>query len=184
MPQTWNQWIKVFLNYMSLFFPSWIIRPTRYANTDIFLSKVLKPFTCLDTIDGTCGDNGGFIPGSEYVRVEAYTNSIQDLLNVYPSMEHLLECQLVKDAFSQVLVNHCKPMKKYARMAWVGMVFLAVIMVLVVVLWTIKAHHEHSYHLSDGSVEPHCAPPPPPNALKSRPAKEIEIWQQLKLVND
>ncbi|TKY48310.1 hypothetical protein E2542_SST25726 [Spatholobus suberectus] len=135
------------------------------------IPKVLKPFTCLDANDGTC-DNGYFIPGSDYARVEAYTSSIQDLLNVYPSMEHLLECQVVKDAFSQVLVQHCKPLKKYARMVWIGMLFLAVIMVLLVVLWTIKARHEHRYHLSDGSVGPHCAPT---IALESGPVKEIEI---------
>ncbi|KAJ1424491.1 hypothetical protein SESBI_11685 [Sesbania bispinosa] len=135
------------------------------------IPKVLKPFTCLDASDGTC-DNGNLLTGSEYVRVEAYTNSIQDLLNVYPSMEHLLECQLVKDAFSQVLVKHCKPMKRYARMVWAGLVFLAVIMVLLVVLWTIKASHEHHYHLSDGSVEPHFAAA---NTLESKQAKEIQI---------
>jgi len=106
------------------------------------------------------------------MRVEAYTSSIQDLLNVYPSMENLLECQVVKEAFSQVLVNHCKPLKKYAKMVWLGLLFLAVIMVLLVVLWTIKARHEHRYHLSDGSVEPHCAPT---KALESGIAKEIEI---------
>lgn len=117
----------------------------------------MKPFTCLDANDVTCG-NGNLITSSEYIRVEAYTNSIQDLLNVYPSMEHLLECKLVKDAFSQVLVNHCKPMKKYAKMAWTGMVLLAVavIMVLLVILWSIKASREHRYRLSDGSVDPHC----------------------------
>ncbi|KAL2332232.1 hypothetical protein Fmac_019813 [Flemingia macrophylla] len=134
------------------------------------IPKVLKPFTCSDAIDGTC-DNG-YLPGSEYMRVEAYTNSIQDLLNVYPSMEHLLECQVVKDAFSQVLLNHCKPLKKYARMVWIGILFFAVIMVMLVVLWTMKARHEHRYHLSDGSVEPHCAPN---EGLEAEPAKEIEI---------
>jgi hypothetical protein len=133
--------------------------------------KVLKPFTCLDANDGTC-ENGNFITNSEYARVATYTNSIQDLLNVYPSLEHLLECQLVKDAFSQVLVNHCKPMKRYAKMAWVGMVFLGVIMILLILLWTIKASHEHCYHISDGYVEPHFEVP---NALKSRVDKEIEI---------
>ncbi|XP_027344055.1 uncharacterized protein LOC113856437 [Abrus precatorius] len=135
------------------------------------IPKVLKTFTCLNGNDGSC-ENGYFIPGSEYVRVEAYTNSIQDLLNVYPSMEHLLECKVVKDAFSQVLVKHCKPLKRYARMVWVAMLFLAVIMMLMIVLWTIKARHEHHYHLSDGSVEPHCAAP---KALELGPAKEIEI---------
>ncbi|KAL5152398.1 hypothetical protein HKD37_13G038544 [Glycine soja] len=135
------------------------------------IPKVLKPFSCLNVTDGTC-DNGDLIPGSEYMRVEAYTSSIQDLLNVYPSMEALLKCQVVKDAFSQVLVNHCKPLKKYAKMVWLGLLFLAVIMVLLVVLWTIKASHEHRYHLSDGSVEPHSAPT---KALESGPVKEIEI---------
>ncbi|KAK7325085.1 hypothetical protein VNO77_29154 [Canavalia gladiata] len=135
------------------------------------IPKVLKPFTCTDANDGTC-DNGYFIPGSEYVRVEAYTNSIQDLLNVYPSMEHLLECQVVKDAFSEVLVKHCKPLKRYSRMEWAAMLFLAMMMVLLVVIWTIKALHEHHCYLSDGFVEPHCAAP---YALESGPAKEIQI---------
>ncbi|RDY03808.1 hypothetical protein CR513_12564, partial [Mucuna pruriens] len=134
------------------------------------IPKVLKPFTCLDANDGTC-DNG-YLPSTEYVRVQAYTSSIQDLLNVYPNMEHLLECQVVKDSFSQVLVKHCKPLRKYARMVWIGMLFLAVIMVLLVLMWTIKARHEHRYHLSDGSVEPHCAPT---KALELGPVKEIEI---------
>ena len=105
------------------------------------------------------------------MRVEGFTSSVQDLLNVYPSMENLLECQLVKDAFSQVLVNHCRPLKKYAKMVWSGMVLLAVIMVLLVVLWTIKAHHEHRYHLSDGSVEPHFAAA---SALELGSAKEVD----------
>lgn len=154
--------------------PNYTYQPENCPDNTIRIGdipKVLKPFTCLDTNDGSC-DNGNFITNSEYARVETYTNSIQDLLNVYPSMEHLLECQIVKDAFSQVLVDHCKPMKKYAKMAWVGMVFLGVIMVLLIMFWTIKASHEHCYHGSDGSVEPHCEVP---NSFKSRAVKEIEI---------
>ncbi|CAJ2661036.1 unnamed protein product [Trifolium pratense] len=154
--------------------PNYFYQPENCPDNTIRIGdipKVLKPFTCLDANDGTC-ENGNFITNSEYAKVETYTNSIQDLLNVYPSMEHLLECQLVKDAFSQVLVNHCKPMKRYAKMAWVGMVFLGVIMVLLILLWTIKASHQHCYHISDGSVEPHFEVP---NGLKSRVDKEIEI---------
>ncbi|KAK7402241.1 hypothetical protein VNO78_14347 [Psophocarpus tetragonolobus] len=149
--------------------PEYSYQPEKCPSNTIRIGdipKVLKPFTCTNGNDGTCD--------SEYMRVEAYTSSIQDLLNVYPSMEHLLECQVVKDAFSQVLVNHCKPLKKYARMVWVGLLFLAVIMVLLVVLWTIKAR----YYLSDdsasasASVDPHCAPT---KALQSGSVKEIEI---------
>ncbi|CAK8535971.1 unnamed protein product [Lathyrus sativus] len=116
--------------------------------------------------------SGNLITNSEYARVETYTNSIQDLLNVYPSMEHLLECQIVKDAFSQVLVHHCKPMKKYAKMAWVGMVFLGVVMVLLILIWTMRASYEHCYHVSNGSVEPHFEVS---SSLKSRVDKDKEI---------
>jgi hypothetical protein len=63
-------------------------------------------------------------------------------------------------------------MKRYAKMAWVGMVFLGVIMILLILLWTIKASHEHCYHISDGSVKPHFEAS---NAFKSRVDKEIEI---------
>ncbi|MED6170819.1 hypothetical protein PIB30_034729 [Stylosanthes scabra] len=118
------------------------------------IPKVLKPFTCSD---GTCDSSGSsfIISGSEYMRVQAFTSSIQDLLNVYPSMERLLECQLVKDAFSEILVKHCKPLKRYARMVWSGMVLVAVIMLVLVLLWTLKAHH-----VSDASVEPHSKTQP------------------------
>lgn len=68
-------------------------------------------------------------------------------------MENLIGCHLVKDAFSQVLLKHCKPLKKFARMARDEMVFLAVMMVFYVVLWTIKSCQDHSsYHPSDDSV--------------------------------
>ncbi|KAJ1410481.1 hypothetical protein SESBI_21982 [Sesbania bispinosa] len=113
--------------------------------------KVLKPYTCFHDNVKKC-DNREIISNSEYKAVESYTTSIQSLLNVYPGVDHLLGCHLVKDAFSQVLLKHCKPLKKSARMTWLGMVFLAAIMVFLVVLWIIKAHHEHSYHPSDDLV--------------------------------
>lgn len=155
--------------------PEYLYQPENCPENSIRIGdipKVLKFLTCSNANEGTC-DNEHSISSSEYARVEAYTSSIQDLLNLYPSMEHLLECQLVKDAFSQVLVKHCKPLKRFSRMVWAGMVLLAVIMVLLVVLlWIIKAHHEQSYHHSDGSVEPHCGAG---NSLELGPAKEIDI---------
>lgn len=46
------------------------------------------------------------------MSVEIYTTSIQSLLNVYPGMENLVECQTVKDAFSEIIIEHCKPLKR------------------------------------------------------------------------
>ncbi|RYR70115.1 hypothetical protein Ahy_A03g016631 [Arachis hypogaea] len=95
--------------------------------------------------DAICGKEK-FIPGSEYEVIKEYTSSVQNLLDVYPSIESLLGCQLVKDAFSQVLQKHCKPLKRFSKVTWAAMVSLAATMVLLVVLWTMKAnYHEHSH---------------------------------------
>lgn len=89
--------------------------------------------------------------------MEAYSNSIQSLLDAYPGMESLVECQSVKDAFSEILFKHCKPLKRYVRMVWVSMLFLSVIMMILVLIWMSQAHHEQNLDLSNGSVKPHIA---------------------------
>ncbi|TKY67477.1 hypothetical protein E2542_SST10371 [Spatholobus suberectus] len=134
--------------------PEYLYQPEHCPPNSIQIGdipKVLKPYTCFDDSDEKCGSED-FLNGGEYEVVESCTSSIQNLLNMFPNMERLIGCQLVKDAFSQVLLRHCKPLKKFARMAWLGMVFLAVLMVFFVVLCTIKACQEHSYHTSDCSV--------------------------------
>ncbi|KAF5728810.1 hypothetical protein HS088_TW21G00964 [Tripterygium wilfordii] len=118
------------------------------------IPQVVKVFTCSGADNGTCND-GEFITYSDYKTVEAYTSSIQNLLNVYPSMEDLIECQSVKDAFSEILHKHCKPLKKYVSMVWVAMVVLSVIMVVLVLILTAQASHEQETHSSGGSVKPH-----------------------------
>lgn len=122
----------------------------------ILFVKVLKFITCSDANNGTC-ERGQILSTSNYKIVEAYSNSIQNLLDAYPGMESLIECQSVKDAFSEILFKHCKPLKRYAQMVWVSMSFLSVIMVILVLIWITQAHHEQSLHLSDGSVKPHLA---------------------------
>ncbi|XP_022145786.1 uncharacterized protein LOC111015167 [Momordica charantia] len=109
------------------------------------IPKVLKLLTCSDESSGGGGcENGQFMSNSEYKTVEAYTNSIQDFLNVYPGMESLVECQTVKDAFSNILEHHCKPLDQYAHMVWAGLAFVSVVMVCLVLIWTIKANLEQN----------------------------------------
>ncbi|KAL2328875.1 hypothetical protein Fmac_022302 [Flemingia macrophylla] len=121
--------------------------PTSIQVGDI--PKVLEPYTCFD--DEKCSSED-LLVGSQYRLIESYAIPIQTLLNMIPSMEQLIGCRLVKDAFSEVLHEHCKPLTKSAGMTWVGMVFLAAIMVFLIVLWTIKASQDHSYHPSDSLV--------------------------------
>uniref|UniRef100_A0A6N2LV56 Uncharacterized protein n=1 Tax=Salix viminalis TaxID=40686 RepID=A0A6N2LV56_SALVM len=88
---------------------------------------------------------------------EAYSTSIQSLLNVYPEMENLVECQTVKDALSEILLYHCKPLKRSIRMVWTSLVFLSLVMVFLVLIWAKLAQHEQEHHSVDGCVKPHSA---------------------------
>ncbi|KAK8619459.1 hypothetical protein V6N13_133418 [Hibiscus sabdariffa] len=117
------------------------------------IPKILQVFTCSDANNGTCQE-GQFISSNDYKTVEAYTSSIQNLLNVYPGMENLVQCQSVKDAFSEILGRHCRPWKRSVRMAWAAMVLLSVVMVILVLVWTAQARHDQELHSSDISSKP------------------------------
>ncbi|GMI92982.1 hypothetical protein like AT5G67550 [Hibiscus trionum] len=117
------------------------------------IPKILEVFTCSDADNGSC-EEGQFISSNDYKKVEAYTSSIQNLLNVYPGMENLVQCQSVKDAFSEILGQHCRPWKRSARMAWAAMVLLSVVMVILVLVWTAQARHDQELHSSDIMSKP------------------------------
>lgn len=137
--------------------PEYLYQPDKCPGNTIQIGdipKVLKIFTCSDPNSGNCSGSQ-FISASNYKIVEAYTSSIQSLLNAYPGMESLIECQLVKDAFSQILTRHCRPLKRYARMAWASLMLLSVIMVFLVLIWTTKVIQDKKHRRSDGSVKPH-----------------------------
>lgn len=119
------------------------------------IPQVLRVLACSNT-SGTCND-GEFISSSQFKTVEAYTSSIQKLLNVYPGMESLVQCQSVKDAFSVILFKHCKPLKENVKMVWASMVFLSAVMVILLLIWITKSQHEQENHFSNGSVKPHSA---------------------------
>ncbi|KAF3455748.1 hypothetical protein FNV43_RR00390 [Rhamnella rubrinervis] len=121
------------------------------------IPKVLKVFSCSENAT-SCETGAFFISNSNYKMVEAYTSSIQNLVNAYPVMESLVECESVKNAFSEILTKQCKPLKRFVKMVWAAMLFLSLTMVFLVVLWTIRDRRYHTNHFSDGSVRPHSAP--------------------------
>ncbi|KAG5530646.1 hypothetical protein RHGRI_025569 [Rhododendron griersonianum] len=118
------------------------------------IPQLLKTLTCSDTSNGTC-QGGLVISATDLQTVENYTTSLQKVLNAYPGLENLVECQSVAEAFSEILHNHCKPLKRYTRMVWAALVFLSVIMVALVLIWTDEAHHQQKHHFSNSSVKPH-----------------------------
>lgn len=122
-------------------------------NTYNFL-QVLKIYTCFNE---TC-QQSQFIPASTYNTTVVYTSSIQSILDAYPGMMSLVNCQLVKDAFSKILFDECKPLKKYVHMTWAAFVTLSTVMVMLLLIWSVVARYKRKFHLSDGSVKPHSAP--------------------------
>ncbi|XP_030459201.1 uncharacterized protein LOC115679679 isoform X1 [Syzygium oleosum] len=131
------------------------------------IPKVLKIFTCSDPNDGNCAGSQ-YLSASKYKMVEAYTSSIQSLLDAYPGMESLIECQSVKDAFSQILTKHCGPLNRYARMVWASLAFLSVIMMFLVLIWTAKAIQDEEHRHPNGSVKPHSTAPDPQEPVKTK----------------
>ncbi|KAK9672210.1 hypothetical protein RND81_12G084600 [Saponaria officinalis] len=119
------------------------------------IPQVLKMFTCSDASEPKCEE--GFITRSEYNVIEVYTTSVQNLLDAYPEMEDLVNCQLVKDTFSDILANHCKPMKRYIRTTRVAMLLLSIVMMALVSTWASSTRHENQ-HCADGSVKPNTVP--------------------------
>ncbi|PIN12567.1 hypothetical protein CDL12_14816 [Handroanthus impetiginosus] len=118
------------------------------------IPRVLRQLVCPDSEGQTC--NGGIlISANDYNTIEAYSTSIQRLLDVYPGMESLVECQTVTDAFSEIIDKHCSPLKRHIRMVWVSLVILSVVMMALVLVWTARARHGKRHHALGGSVKPH-----------------------------
>ncbi|OAY82992.1 hypothetical protein ACMD2_16595 [Ananas comosus] len=120
------------------------------------IPQVLKRYACSNSDSETCNQRE-FISASDYHKVLIYTNLIQNILNVYPGMERLVNCQTVKEAFSEILSDHCKPWKKYARITWGALACLSTVMVVLVLVWTIEALYEYKSHFSDWSIKPHSS---------------------------
>ncbi|KAJ9178513.1 hypothetical protein P3X46_010391 [Hevea brasiliensis] len=135
------------------------------------IPKILEPLTCSGTSNATCSA-GQFITIDDFRILGDFTSSIQNLLNAFPGMESLVECQSVSNAFSEILTHHCKPLKKYARMVWGSMLFLSLSMVFLVLIWTVQAHHEQENHSLDGSVKPHSSAVKEVESAESKVAKD------------
>ncbi|XP_051133286.1 uncharacterized protein LOC127252942 [Andrographis paniculata] len=103
------------------------------------IPRVLRMVACPDDEVKTC--NGGIMIRGTYFRmVQAYSVAIQRLLDVYPEMENIIECRLIKDAFSKILDNHCKPLKKSLHMIWGSFVALSIVLMVLLIIWIAAAH--------------------------------------------
>ncbi|KAK7252766.1 hypothetical protein RIF29_36960 [Crotalaria pallida] len=103
-------------------------------------SKILARFTC-HKVDKTeeCKKEGKFLPEGSYNMAHAYSRSIQDLLDIYPDLESLSRCTIVKNKVSEIVEHQCRPIRTSTTLLWLSMIILSSIMVFLVLTWVIEA---------------------------------------------
>ncbi|KAJ8458162.1 hypothetical protein OPV22_031088 [Ensete ventricosum] len=114
------------------------------------IPQILKKYTCMANDRGVCR-GGELISASDFMKVQVYTSSMQNILDGYPGIERLANCQLVKDA-SKILLKECKPLRNYAYSTWAASVVLSIFMVFFVLMLIVEAHQQHKRLTSHCSV--------------------------------
>ncbi|XP_074567559.1 uncharacterized protein LOC141824215 [Curcuma longa] len=114
--------------------------------------QILKEHTCSD--DGGACSHGDILSSTAYTRMQVYASSMQNILDGFPHMERLVNCQLVRDAFSKILVENCKQLKDHAHLTSTTMAVLSAIMVALALLLISEAHYHDGSHSSAVSVRP------------------------------
>ncbi|XP_004517256.1 uncharacterized protein [Cicer arietinum] len=104
------------------------------------LPKALVRFTCRgeDTIE-ECRKNGKFLPFASYNMAHAYSRSIQDMLDIYPDLQRLTKCTIVKNKAEEIVLHQCKPIRISTKLLWASIMSLSIIMVVLVITWVAEA---------------------------------------------
>ncbi|CAJ1929267.1 unnamed protein product [Sphenostylis stenocarpa] len=104
------------------------------------LSRILAKFTCHEEGTGEeCKKEGRFLPKASYNMAHAYSRSVQDLLDIYPDMQRLSKCTVVKNKVAEIVSKQCRPIRVSTKLLWSLMLSLSIIMVLLVFTWVTKA---------------------------------------------
>ncbi|KAG4386450.1 hypothetical protein GLYMA_11G047500v4 [Glycine max] len=104
------------------------------------LSKIFAKFTCHE--EGTreeCRKEGRFLPEASYNMAHAYSRSIQDLLDIYPDLQRLSKCTVVKNKVAEIVLHQCRPIRISTTLLWSSMLSLSIIMVVLVLTWVAQA---------------------------------------------
>ncbi|KAH0900338.1 hypothetical protein HID58_049906 [Brassica napus] len=117
--------------------------------------NVLSRFTCHDKDPPeTCRITGKFIPEAAYLKVYAYSNSAQGMLDIFPSLQNLMQCLHVKDTLSSIVSNQCKPFRASMYRLWACMIALSLIMKVTVLLFLARAYQERGKSFAWFSIHP------------------------------
>ncbi|KAK6287744.1 PREDICTED: uncharacterized protein LOC18611294 isoform X1 [Theobroma cacao] len=124
------------------------------------IPDILSRFTCYnENSTQVCSRNGKILPEDTYNEASAYSHSVQYMLNVFPDLQNLAECSMVKDAFSDVFLHQCRPFRTSLRWLWASMLSLSISMMLLELTWIVKAFQEKGRCFSRCSIFPRQSNP-------------------------
>nr|KYP52377.1 hypothetical protein KK1_025682 [Cajanus cajan] len=86
-----------------------------------------------------CRKEGRFLPEASYNMAHAYSRSIQDLLDIYPDLQTLAKCTVVKNKVAEIVSHQCRPIRMSTKLLWSSMLSLSIIMVVLVFTWLVEA---------------------------------------------
>ncbi|XP_010559144.1 PREDICTED: uncharacterized protein LOC104827634 [Tarenaya hassleriana] len=117
--------------------------------------NILGRFTChAGDPPETCRTNGKFVPEASYRKAWAYSNAVQGMLDIFPDLQGLTRCLIIKDTFSAIVSDQCHPFRASMYRLWAFMVTLSVLMVVLVLLCVAKSFQEKGKSFSWFSIRP------------------------------
>ncbi|XP_052135623.1 uncharacterized protein LOC127754185 [Oryza glaberrima] len=89
------------------------------------IPQILRRLTCTDLGGGAHCAPAELSSAIDYGKVETYTSSIQNMLDIFPGTERLLTCELVESGFADIVGRQCAPLSRGARAAWSALAALS-----------------------------------------------------------
>ncbi|KAL8231233.1 hypothetical protein R6Q57_001011 [Mikania cordata] len=119
------------------------------------LPSILSTLTCeKNTPLETCIAEGKFFPESKYGKTMAYIKSVEQLISTYPDLQSLAGCMSLKHAIADVALHQCKPFRASVKLLWACILTLSIDLMILTLLWVIKAFQVKGRHFSLCSVVP------------------------------
>ncbi|GKU94903.1 hypothetical protein SLEP1_g8327 [Rubroshorea leprosula] len=119
------------------------------------LPNILAGFTCYrQNSPRSCISSGKFLSEKEFRKASAYSYSIQTMLNVFPDLMSLTRCNVVKDSFTDIALNQCRPFRQSMRLLWVSMLCLSIFMMDLLLTWVVKVYLERGRSFNRCSIFP------------------------------
>ncbi|XP_039032014.1 uncharacterized protein LOC120166920 [Hibiscus syriacus] len=138
--------------------PSYSYEPEACAEDAIPIGKIpdiISRFTCYkENSTKACIDDGKFIPEDTSDKALAYSYTVESLLDVYPDLQNLTECVMVKNTFSKISLNQCRPFSKSLFWQWASMLSLSIFMMFLELTLILKTYQVKGRNFSMFSIFP------------------------------